>query len=271
MSKKSILKDKEGNGLAPLTLTSCVFDDKGRSLAQVLPLIEGELENFGKLTRDVLKKDLFIDLWNYACGSYGRYNEDTGYFELNGLTDITYEQAIKIYAAGAITKDASVFYRTNDDIRTNLPSLRNVQSEGTQAFYGCHNIEVVNATNVIAGVTMLGGNNKLHTVLNMYSLNRDGLAQGAFGISTLVNLYGSIRYKGSIDLKNCAKLSYSSFRHMVDNKVYSGPETIDVSVHQGVYDALTGSASYPFNGGTQEEWNQVLLDAQTKNITFATA
>lgn len=46
----------------------------------------------------------FIDMWNRECAYkgvadyFGRYNEQTGYFELNGITDITYEEALRIWA-----------------------------------------------------------------------------------------------------------------------------------------------------------------------------
>lgn len=46
----------------------------------------------------------FIDAWNRECSYkgvadyFGRYNEQTGYFELNGITDITYEEALRIWA-----------------------------------------------------------------------------------------------------------------------------------------------------------------------------
>lgn len=52
---------------------------------------------------DAGKKALFIDMWNGACTydkrpcHFGRYNEQTGFFELNGITDITYTEALKIY------------------------------------------------------------------------------------------------------------------------------------------------------------------------------
>lgn len=38
----------------------------------------------------------FIDRWTAEVGKWGCYNEATGYFELNGLRDITYEQALQI-------------------------------------------------------------------------------------------------------------------------------------------------------------------------------
>lgn len=40
----------------------------------------------------------FIDRWNYKCDSNGKFNEKTGYFELNGLVDIPYNEAIGIDA-----------------------------------------------------------------------------------------------------------------------------------------------------------------------------
>lgn len=70
------------------------------------------------------KKALFIELWNLAC-SYrinysvswndpvGRYNETTDCFELNGITDLTYEEA-KVIFLGWIAS-------TNETGRTNLP------------------------------------------------------------------------------------------------------------------------------------------------------
>ena len=49
------------------------------------------------------KELLFRDMWNMACNAQsekyalGRYNEATGYYECNGITDLTYEEALLIY------------------------------------------------------------------------------------------------------------------------------------------------------------------------------
>lgn len=65
----------------------------------------------------------FIGMYNSACGIYGTYNENSGYFELNGLTDITYEQALNIMSRGQESIGPSAFSASNMDpkIRTNLP------------------------------------------------------------------------------------------------------------------------------------------------------
>lgn len=84
------------------------------------------------------KRLLFIDMWNAACGKWGRYNPLTGYFELNGLTDITYGQAIEIYNLGAIDRyDCRGFYRREGcTARTNLP--RRIESQRSYATMGFH-------------------------------------------------------------------------------------------------------------------------------------
>lgn len=73
------------------------------------PLTPGNFPDINTYTREELKKDLFVDMWNARCvvcssnyapfirrNTFGQYNEETGFFELNGLTDVTYEQAVEI-------------------------------------------------------------------------------------------------------------------------------------------------------------------------------
>ena len=84
---------------------------------------------------------LFIDQWNAACGKYGRYNPDTGYFELNGLTDITYEEAGKIYRFYSPTGYVRQQY-WGAAIRTNIPCFLRDIEHLESAFY-TSSIEVI--------------------------------------------------------------------------------------------------------------------------------
>lgn len=69
----------------------------------------------------------FIEQWNKASHprnenfgtKYGEFNESTGYFELNGLTDITYRQALDIYRVTAPGMFLHCGYY-GQDIRTNF-------------------------------------------------------------------------------------------------------------------------------------------------------
>ena len=74
---------------------------------------------------------LFVRLWEAACvvrgwnanrtKSYGRFNRTTGYFELNGILDITLEEALAIWTAGRIRTNVANRFYYGADIRTNLP------------------------------------------------------------------------------------------------------------------------------------------------------
>lgn len=70
------------------------------------------------------------------------YNEQTGYYELNGLTDITEEQMRVIYKYAGTTQVKAAFAYSR--ARTNLPmtGMYNGYLEAYM-FYGCDNLEVV--------------------------------------------------------------------------------------------------------------------------------
>lgn len=60
--------------------------------------------------------------------SYGFvFNEETGYFELNGLTDISLQEALNIVAVGKPNFSLCDIHYAFKNIRTNLPILENKQ------------------------------------------------------------------------------------------------------------------------------------------------
>lgn len=91
----------------------------------------------------------FITQWNTLAGLYGdqngasQFNATTGYFELNGLHDITYEEAMVILAECGQLSMANSTYphaRTTLSVRTNgLAMSRQFQSSDTEIAY-CGNI-----------------------------------------------------------------------------------------------------------------------------------
>lgn len=184
------------------------------------------------------------------------YNADTGYFELNTLTDLTVSNVLAILAAGRPQgRDASFFYAANDNLRTNLAPrsveqghYRNCYSQ----FQGCHYIEVVDASRMIAGVTTFYGCNRLHTILNMYSLTGDS-AQGCFRTYSIRKLYGGIEFEGAVDLRECNLLDVDSFEYWIAHKNVAGPVTI--TLHPDAYARVT---------------EEIFALAAEKNITIAT-
>ena len=136
-SHTEIYSDKNGGGKSETYITqskTTVFHDfftrkflgEGETVADFMEVSQTERDRLQGI-RDswVRPPQVFIDQWNTACGIWGRYNEETGYFELNGLTDITYEQALSIMAAGPLIDSLSPFAGgLFSKIRTNLPSVR---------------------------------------------------------------------------------------------------------------------------------------------------
>lgn len=220
----------------------------------------------------------FIDRWNEACITaigywvqtkvHGRYNESTGYFELNGLVDITYEQAIVIFNAGKIRGgDTSYFYYDNVDLRTNLPVAHSVDL-GYACFYVMRGLEVISVAD--------------RTVCKAYSIYRCG---------QLHRIIGSIDVREGAVLLLCSSLEEAyvyttngttlELNHPRFNKIecirFSVEKTTKpciINVNPEVYAKLTGDMTNEAAAALSEEeaaqWQQVFTDAAAKNITFAT-
>lgn len=250
------------------------------------------IEDIESPTREDLKKDLFVDLWNNACGSYGKYNVETGYFELNGLTDITYDEALSIYRAGSINQTNCSYQYSNLKIRTNLPCVTlypNAASSAISETIGENilensNVQILNVTlpkeviSISAGTSSSGvkliSSDKLIKIMGRLSLSKiDDSASNKnrlFGpCNNLEEVYMYL-LRFTVNLSTLPKLGYVSIKYLVDNVHPSLAKNPTVVVSLEHYQALTGNATYPFNGGTQQEWTQLLQDATEKQVTFAT-
>lgn len=278
---------------------SCVMNEDGTTLDSTLNDLNMTAEevvdntNFPDidiLTREQLKKDLFVDLWNDACKfdkEYGKYDPNNAPdsehpFYLNELW-LTYEEAIAIYNAapkdcghGSATsayqlgyaygyypfakcrtlipprntyRDASINCYRNQawaEVLYGIPTTQNPLAAGT--FYNCRSLRKI--------IKSLYVNSNLNYEVFYNCTALEDLKLQVTGNCTSLNLQYS------------PKLSYDSMSYLVST---SNSAQCEVKVHPDVYSALTGQADYPFNGGTQEQWEQLMTDAINKNITFASA
>lgn len=251
----------------------------------------------------------FIDKWEAACvvkGSsknvrVGYYNEDTGFFELNGITDIGYEEAVNIYRLSVFTpvqdqskKSVDIFapmyggqpsnsrflyqrtyfpipqpgfYQTvalynsfkNNAVVEVVTSIDGYQNatirQGTfnSTFQNCSKLREIKCT--LEWITAIDAN----TFSGCAALESVKIDLSSNSTATAVT---------TIDLHWSPSLSYDSLKFMVDKGAY---RATTVKVHANVYAAMQGQATYPFNGGSLQEWEQLLVDAAGKNLTFATA
>lgn len=218
---------------------------------------------------------LFIAQWNAACGKYGRYNPDTGYFELNGLTDITYEEAILIYSKWSNSNLIREQY-WGAKIRTNIPQpLRDVVN-AESAFYGS-SIEVVNLTYTSTGwvrCSLQGGIFRQCQHLKRIITPLENPGQGSLDFENCRSLE-EVRIKNSqpkdLYLSACSKLSFDSVDYIIRNGTSKG---FTVHVHKDVYAKLTGDTTNAAASALTEEelaqWQQLIVDAAEKQITFVT-
>lgn len=237
-----------------------------------------------------------IDRWNTVFGQYGKYNEETGYFEGNTLMDITTEQAMIILERSIIDSQfMSSRFSLNatgenaPTFRTNVP-LQIYSTQATQSLSLClgnHFIEVLNLNSVNKSIYSLffqkreAGDfirncNRLRKVMGEIYIGSINTNLGSGFLASLsqleeINISG-LRSEHNLALSTSPKLNYTSFQYLVKNVSanVTSAKTATVLVHANVYSALSGEAEYPFNGGTREQWEQLLSDAAEKNIKFTT-
>lgn len=234
----------------------------------------------------VSKMELFIDQWNTACGPFGvsktpagRYNTSTGFFELNGLTDISYEEALKIYHYSLFIRSLATNYPNkqwllhNVNIRTNFPVYNRTLQENLSwsygvwidvfALYGDYYFDsvIVDAHNFPDCIKCLG------KLIIEAGANKSGFAT----LSRLEEI--QLVICESISFAASKSLSLASVSHLVTNAANTSPITI--TVHPDVYTKLTGdttnAAAAALTADSLSAWQQVLTDATAKNISFATA
>lgn len=211
-------------------------------------------------------RDVFIDLWNAACGVWGRYNEVTGFFELNGLTDITYEEAVTVYHESYIRPYPRATFESCKS-RTLLPLFMWYSQPSNSKFLGCRELEILG----VSSASSFAPADISRTFENCVKLRR---------IETLT--YFNYIAGGDTCFKNCIELEYVNFGYMrCDLNLQWSPKLtlemmaklatsnsgipasgITITVHPDVYAKLTDAGN--------AEWHKVLTDAAEKNITFAT-
>jgi len=262
MAKSTILKERgTGEELYPQTLASLVLTSEGKNAEEAI---------------DTAKRSLFIDQWNVVCGNYGRYNEATGFFELNGLTDITYEEALKIYSLTGNLNINGSFSLNSLPIRTNMPLRMSYNGESNfTAGTDFHNniIEVVNLASpygdamgylnlITHGFRFPKVRKIIGTVIisNVQQYLQENMMELPQCEEVFIR-FNKENYTGNIPLGYCGKLNLASMQFLVSN-IPLQQNDITITVHPDVYAKLTDQ--------TNTEWHAVLLAALDKNITFAT-
>lgn len=233
---------------------------------------------------DSAKRAVFNDRWNARCvdmygNKCGGYNEATGYFELNGLTDITYAQAMEIMSSASYwcrTPIGSMPSMSLLNIRTAFPFGGYGNSLGAVAlnstFKNCEKLEavVVQGGNFASLNGTFSGCKKLRKVaLNTsYTTSFDNAA--FYQCYALEELSVLPQILSNINLSPCSRLSVAS----ASNITAKGKSGITVTVHADTFAKLTGDTTNPavaaLTPSELAQWQQILTAATEKNISFTT-
>lgn len=202
------------------------------------------------------------------------YNQNTGFYELNGLTDITEEQMrnIYVYTSGAINQNNLNGKFSNIPIRTNLPFKAN-----SGGYFGDANIGAMFATNHTIEVVYVGSIiypdyisyafarcDKLRKILTVIDLNNYRVATPItkmFPGCILLEYVRIQKIKQSISFSDSPLLSLESLQYLITNA--ANTSSITVTVHADVYAKIQDEG--------QVDWHALIETAAAKQITFATA
>ena len=201
------------------------------------------------------------------------YNQNTGFYELNGLTDITEEQMKVIYVQ---TNHMDYIENMNDvfsglNFRTNL-GFKHVRRTNKRIF----NLKNAFRENANLEVLKLGDSTNDNWVMKCsdmqdfvtYCSNLKEII-GYIECLVAVNflhtpLLEEIRFKNIVrnfGIKDSALISLESLQYLITNAANTSP--ITVLVHADVYAKIQDE--------TNAEWHALIETAAAKQITFATA
>lgn len=236
-----------------VTMTVCIwgrtFKVIERSVVSNINTIVDNINTFDKKLSSGTLRDLYI-----SAGAV--YNERTGYYELNGLTDITEEQMRVIYKYAGTPQTKAAFAYSKARTNLPMPGMYNGSIYGAM-FYGCPNLEVVYLGNRqlpptsydVPGISTEGNNffylctklkkiyGKIYQRINDWDLTfGDCLALEEVRIA---ELYSSIQLSWS------PNLSKESVQYMITNaKPLSGAAvgSITITLHPTAYARLKDDA-----------------------------
>ena len=196
------------------------------------------------------------------------YKKETKYYELNGLTDITEEEMLKIYqyySPKYFSNYSSAFSGIN--VRTCL-KIKLKRGVDISFFFENSTIEIVNIDN--RGWYATNFNGAFSKAINLSKIiGVIYLSQIKSASSINVNPFAQclaledVKIQGlliNIYLGDSPLLTQESISYLVDNA--ANTSAITVQVHPDVYAKLTDS--------TNTDWYAVNTAAQAKQISFAT-
>lgn len=198
------------------------------------------------------------------------WNAETGYWEMNGLTDLTTEDIRNSYIF-ANMDNANWYFRCTyrPNIRTNFWSLGNLVRilDATSTFEYCKGLETVRiesptpyntiGTRFHDMAAIFKYDSKLRNVIGKIRMDlKPSVTQCFIGCTNLENIQLS-ELKSNISFENCENLSKDTILYMIDNS--SAPSPITITLHATAYAMATADAD--IQAALESHPNVALADA----------
>lgn len=242
------------------------------------PLTPENFPGIGTYTREELKMDLFIDMWNTKCikPEYGCYDPENAPdaehpFYLNELW-LTYEEALKVdrYSTIAVLTEvaANNYFGGGCQICRTLYPMLTAPTASLRFLTIYSDLETVRILPyyttyfncVDLRESFMGSSlRKVFGIFNFPQVDSAGLIIYNW-IGKNLEEFSGAKLKCSISVAPSPKLNLHTFQFMVANASNTSPITI--TVHPEVYAKLTDESN--------TEWHALLAQGAEKDITFAT-
>ena len=251
------MRDKDARNIYPVTKSDLVSRPGGGDVEAALEALEG-----GRGLRPLFE----------AAGA--KYNESTGFYELNGLTDITEEEMSNMYALYCgfpetynINSWSFGSPLTNKRARTTIPFLCHYYDFPILRWDG--KIEILKFirenpsnplyTNFTNG-SALQACNKLRKVEDVIDCRNSTLDMQFISLPLLefIRLSG---VKINVSIPDSPSLSLESVSYLVEKA--ANTSAITVTVHPDVMAKFEDAEGHP-------EWHALMQQAAEKQISFAT-
>lgn len=222
---------------------------------------------------------VFDDLWIKAAGSFGTVdhthtegNVSKPYY-LNEVW-MTYEEALVVY---------NEYYSSVESLQqryiygvTNFAPTENGSALSFTNFHAPNAI-TLNVGNGFLASSFQGwttGSQKLTKIIGQINLRYWNAAQNSYSYLTCPNLKEVSLYylSKNFNISSLESISLASMQYMINNS--HAASSITVTVHPDVYAKLTGdttnAAAAALTAEELAQWQQLVTDATSKNINFAT-
>ncbi len=207
------------------------------------------------------------------------FNDDTGFYEYNTLTDLTENEMISIDKYSAVITEGgstlTLFDYCKLNLRTIFPVIisSDLQYNLAYSFRAVSNFQVIKIyykdepvyVKDLTGFGLVSAN--IRKVLDIFRIHSSYTKDIKLQTPN-IEYIRLMEIRQNITIQS-SKINYESLRYWIDNA--ANTDTITITVHPTTYGYLTGTIQpTPEVGGTTEEWQQILADATEKQISFAT-